>query len=610
VRPRFPNLSDVTAFARLLEFRTVSRWVGLGFLVGVTSGLAAVLFFVGLGLVRFLVLDTAVGLPPVEPAGEYPLFSSVGPTDVRLWALPLAPALGGLISGFLVWRFCPEAEGGGNDVVIDTFHRRAGRMRKRVSLVKGIAAVLLVGSGGSAGREGPIAQVGASLGSMLGSALRLSDRERRLLLLAGAAGGIGAIFRTPLGAALFVVEVLYRDDLEVDALVPAVFSSVVAYSVFTMIFGETRMFATAGAYNFDPRQLPFYLLMAVAAALVGVLFIKVFRTTQAMFARLRMHSAMKPMLGGLGVGLLALGVPHVLGTGYGWLQEAIHPRAGALPGGYMGALALLGIALAKVFATSLSVGSGGAGGVFAPSVLIGGMVGGAFGLAAGELFPTVVTQPGAFVIVGMACFVGGVAHAPISTLVMASEMTGGYDLLVPIMLAEAVTFATMRNWTLFETQVATRRDSPAHGGEYVLDLLQEIPVRDVYAREETVIPMSPAAPIGELLRQAAGSKQGIFPLVSGSGRIEGVVTQETLRAFFYDEDIGRLAIGADCAMPIVSITPDDTLATALERFASSHYPELLVVAAEDQNRVLGVLSYEGLLAAYRAELGRRRVGIE
>jgi chloride channel protein, CIC family len=604
---RLPGLDDLTAFARLFEFRTVSRWVGLGLLVGVVSGLTAAAFYVALDWLRYLVFGQGVNLTILDPQGEHSLFGSGTSGPLRRWLMVLAPAAGGLISGLLVYRFCPEAEGGGNDAVIDAFHRQKGMIRRRVPLFKAVASLVVLGTGGSAGREGPIAQIGAGLGSLLGRTLHLSHRECRLLLLAGAAGGIGAIFRTPLGAALFVVEVLYRDDFEVDALVPTVLSSVIAYSVFTMLLGEGHIFATEQGYPFDPRQLPFYLLMAIGASLIGVLFIKVFYGVRDhLFAPLRVPRYAKPALGGLLVGLLALLMPQALGAGYGWLQEAIVPKLGLLPGGWMGALLLLAIALLKVLTTSFSVASGGSGGVFGPSVVIGGMVGGAFGLAFHELAPSIVPQPGAFVIVGMAAFLGGVAHAPISSLVIASEMTGSYDLLVPIMLAEAVTFVMMRRFTLYEKQVGTRRDSPAHGAEYVFDVLQHVRVGEVFDPNATIVPIAPSTPMSELLRHVTDTTHAIFPVVGEDGRITGVVTLETLRAFFFDEDVARLAIAADCAVPLVSVGPDDSLATALERFAASHFPELPVIEPGAGGKILGLLGYEELLEAYSRELLKRR----
>jgi CIC family chloride channel protein len=266
----------------------------------------------------------------------------------------------------------------------------------------------------------------------------------------------------------------------------------------------------------------------------------------------------------------------------------------------------LGIAFAKIATTTLTVGTGAAGGLFGPTAVIGGMTGGAFGLAFHELVPSIVPQPGAFVLVGMACFVGGVAKAPISTMVIASEMTGSYDLLVPLMLAEVVTYAMSRRFSLYLSQVRTRRESPAHGGEYVLDVLQDVNVADVFDKEAVVLPVEPETPVVELLRRASESEHAVFPVVSADGTVRGIVTMNTLRAALVDEDLQRFAIAEDCASPFVSIAPSDTLGAALERFALSHYPELPVVSEEEPDRILGLLSYEDLLEAYSRELSRRQ----
>ena len=604
--PKLPNLNDLADFARLLEIRTVSRWVGLGLVVGVGAGLGAAGFFVAMDYVRHLVFTTMAGLELLEPGGEHSLFAGGAVGEPIVWLIVLAPAIGGLVSGLIVFRFAPEAEGHGTDALIDSFHNKRGAIRKRIPIVKAVASVILLGTGGSAGREGPIAQIGAGFGSVLATVLRLSPRERRLLLLAGAAGGIGAIFRTPLGAALFIVEVLYRDDFEVDALVPTVLSSVVAYSVFTMIFGEGNIFTTQPHYEFNPLQLPLYLVMAIFASVIGVLYITVFYGMRdRVFAPLPIPRALKTMLGGLFLGLLYLIAPQSLGAGYGWLQEVLLPTSDYFPMGWQSAGLLLAIALLKVVTTSLSISSGGSGGVFGPSVVIGGMIGGAFGMAFHLLLPQVAPQPAAFVIVGMACFFGGVAHAPISSLVMASEMTGSYDLLVPIMLAEAVTFVMVRRWTLYEKQVPTRRDSAAHGAEFVLDVLQHVRVEDAVQLAEPRS-LGASTPLADVLRQASESTQAIFPVVDEDGRPQGIVSLDTIRAFFYDQELGQLAIAADCAMPLVSVAVDDTLDAALRRVAKSGLPQVPVVDPDDEQKIVGLLSYEEILAAYSRELVRRR----
>lgn len=602
--PHFPSLADLVGLARHIELRAVSRWVGLGLVVGLLAGLAACVLYLGFEAVRHLTLVLCARMEQLEPAGEHALFHSVPSGDVRLWALVLMPALGFFLSAWVVHRFAREAAGG-NEGWLLAFHQGRGRIRRRVVPTKLLAAMLSLGSGASAGREGPIAHVGAALGAMVGRAFRLSDRERRLLLVAGAAGGIGAIFRTPLGGALFVVEVLYTDDLEVDALVPAVLSSVVAYSLFTSIFGEGALFNTAVTYNLDARELPLFALMAIFVGIVGVIFVALHHKLHAIVHKLTLWPPLIALFGGGVVGLLGLIHPAVFGAGYGWMQEALAPTV-HMDLAWKGVLTMLLIAALKVVATSVTAALPISAGVFGPSVVIGGMVGGAFGLAFHLMVPQVVSEPSSFMIVGMACFVGGVTSSPLSTLVMASEMTGSYELLVPTMLAEVITFTLISKWKLYQQQVPTRRDSPAHGGEYVLDVLSGLRVKDVFLEAEVRI-VERSLPLSVLLRRAADCPQAVFPVSGDDGKPEGLVTLDTVRAYLYDDDIGMLAIAADCESPFVSVLEHETLAVALERMARAHYQQLPVV--RDGAGIVGLISYDDLLSAYSRELSQRRSGL-
>lgn len=606
-----PGVAELAGLARHIELRAVSRWVGLGLLVGLLSGFAACALYLAFEAIRHLVVHELAQTSLLEPAGEPSLFGGAHDhSSPRTWVLVLAPAVGAFFSAWIVHRFCKEAAGG-NEGWMTAFHRGRARIRARVAPVKLIAAALHLGTGNSAGREGPIAHIGAALGALVGKALRLSDRERRLLLVAGAAGGIGAIFRTPLGGALFVAEVLYSDDLEVDAIVPTVLSSVVAYSVFTTIFGEGALFATAQTYQLDARELPLFIAMAICCGVVGVAFVSLHHRVGEFSAKLKMWPPLKGLVAGLLVGLLFLVHPSALGAGYGWLQEALKPT-GLIDVGWAGVGTMLLIVVVKVTATSISAGSGAAGGVFGPSVVIGGMVGGAFGLAFHTWFPEVVSDPGSFMLVGMACFVGGVTSCPISTLIMACEMTGSYELLVPIMLAEAVTITLIRKSRLYHQQVPTRRDSPAHGGEYVLDILQDLSVKDVVKRSEVTI-VERSLPLATLLRQASESNQVVFPVAGEDGQPEGIVTLDTIKAYLYDDAIGMLAIAADCESPFVSVGVNDSLALALERMARARYQQLPVTERPKGSELpvlVGLISYDDLLQSYSRELATRRQSIE
>ncbi len=612
--PSFPGISDLPGIAELvglarhIELRAVSRWVGLGLAVGLLSGLSACVLYVGFEAIRHVVVHWLAGATLLEPAGESALFgASAHHANPLRWVLVVAPAIGSFLSAAIVFRFCKEAAGG-NEGWLRAFHVGRGRIRARVIGTKLLASAVNLGTGASAGREGPIAHIGAAIGAVVGRLLRLSDRERRLLLIAGAAGGIGAIFRTPLGGALFVVEVLYSDDLEADALVPALLSSVVAYSIFTSIFGEGVLFATVSSYTLDARELPLFGLMAICCGIVGLIFLQMHHKLIKVSSSLPGYPPLWAGVGGLVVGILSLLHPAALGTGYGWMQEALD-HDDLIGVSWAGVRTMLLIVVVKVVATSVSSASGAAGGVFGPSVVMGGMVGGVFGMAFHLWFPEVATEPSAFMIVGMACFVGGVTSSPISTLIMASEMTGSYELLVPTMLANVITFTLIRKQRLYEAQVPTRRDSAAHGGEYVLDILQDLKVEDVFAPSDVSI-ISRSLPLSQLLRQATETEQVIFPVAGDDGLPEGLVTLDTIKAYLYDEDLVLLAIAADCESPFVSVGVKDSLALALEKMAMAHYQQLPVVCAQDENKILGLITYDDLLQSYSRELTSRRRGGE
>ena len=386
----------------------------------------------------------------------------------------LLPAVGALISG-IISELAPETRGGGGDAMIDAFHHHEAKIRKRVTWVKALASIFTLGTGGSGGREGPTMQIGGALGSLCARLLRVDAAERRILMVAGVAAGIAAVFRTPLGAALLAVEVLYRDDFESDALIPAVLASVTAYSVVISIFGETTLFAHPGRFPFIIKHLWLYGLLALFVSVLAVLFVSTLRTVQRVTAGLTIPVWARPGLGGLAMGVFCVPIVvfvgwklaqpgqglGLLGGGYGAVQVAI-TGADWLPLGWTGAALLLFLCLAKIVSSSLTIGSGGSAGDFAPALVIGGLFGGAFGRVAQLLLHDPRIDPGAFALVAMGTFYGGISHTPLSSLVLVCELAGSYDLLVPLMLAEGIAFVALRKRSLYTAQVATQRESPVH----------------------------------------------------------------------------------------------------------------------------------------------------
>ncbi|HXU64742.1 MAG TPA: chloride channel protein [Polyangia bacterium] len=599
-----------------LDLRLVGRTLLHAALVGVGAGLVGAAFFVGLEYTQHALLGHLGGYSPLRAHGER-LDVATHDLVLRPLVVMLLPPAGALLAGLLC-QLAPETRGGGGDATIHAFHHQGGVVRRRVIWIKALASMLTLGTGGSGGREGPTMQIGAALGSTVGSWLRVDPRERRILMLAGVAAGMAAVFRTPLGAALLAAEVVYRDDFEAEALVPAILASVIAYSIVISMFGESTLFARAPRYFFVPRHLPLYAALAVLIALAASSFLAALRAVQHMTARLPLPVWLRPAAGGLALGLFAVplilivgakfGTPGhalgVLGGGYGAAQVAI-TGADWLPGGWRGAELLLFLAVAKLVATSFTIGSGGSAGDFGPSLVLGGLFGGAFGRAAAVLLHDPSIDPGAFALVGMGTFYGGLAHVPVSSLIMVSELAGSYDLLVPLMLAEAIAFVALRRRFLYDAQVPTHADSPVHRPPVSLNALSSLRVADVMAPAEGLLRFEPRATMADMARALANdSPQLTFPVVEASGRVVGVVSAPSIRALMTDAGMQLLAVAADIMQTDAKVRASDLLGAVIELTHSTGLRQLPVVG--EDGRLLGMVDESNVTRAYMTLLKTSR----
>ncbi len=445
-------------------------------LLGVVGAAATQAFSFLLKVAQQVFLEGIAGYrPPGIPDDGGVLTQVIGPHG--LWLIPLATTLGGLLSGILVYTFAPEAEGHGTDTAVKSFHQEGGRIRFRVPLVKMIASALTIGSGGAAGREGPTALITAGFGSAYATLFRRTEKDRRLLVLVGMAAGLSAMFRSPIGAALFSIEVLYSDmEFEVGALLFAILAAVLAFALNGLLVNWAPLFQVPPSFHFAQKaDYLWFIILGVTSGLVASILPSLFYRLRDEFLKLPIPSFAKPALGGLGVGLIALGLPQILGGGYGWIQQAID---GALP-----FKILIALFLGKLLAFPLTVSSGGSGGVFAPGLFVGAMLGGTLSQLAHQ-------PPAPFVVVGMAAVFGGAARVPIATILMVTEMTGGFELLVPASLAVVIAYLLQDSITqkfryrsLYESQVAARSDSPAHEIEHLKTALELIRRRQVFTPE-------------------------------------------------------------------------------------------------------------------------------
>jgi CIC family chloride channel protein len=580
------------------RMKWIWRWIFIGILIGVVSGFGAILFsFLLRRGTQFFMNDlTALLLP--KQLRQVSFFG----IPLSRWMILWIPAFGGLLSGLLVFRFAPEAEGHGTDAMIETFHRKKGIVRKRVPVIKTIASAITIGSGGSAGKEGPIAQIGSGFASFLASVLKMNERDRRIMLLAGAAGGLGAIFKAPLGSALFATEVLYRrPEFEFEAIIPCILSSIVGYTVFTFYYGWETIYHIP-KFPFTPNELVFYGVFGFICAAVGFFYIHFFYGMRDRFFRkLRIPRSFKPAIGGLMLGGLAFFLPHILGGGNEWVQSAID---GKLAVGLM-----LVLAFAKIFATSFTISSGGSGGVFAPSLFIGSMLGGSYGHLCSQLFPHWVTHPSAFVFVGMGGFFAGVAKVPIASLIMVAEMTAGYSLIVPLMIVSTISYLLLGEVSLYEKQVSTRLDSPAHIGDFTIDILDHIFVREAIPPDRKVETIPEGMRFEEIMEFIVHSDQSNFPVVDGAGRLKGILSLTDMRRVMLEREIHQLVVARDLAtVNVLTVTQEDNLSTALKKMTEAEVRELPVVSREDSRRVISMLSRKDIIRTYHDEMERSKKG--
>jgi len=516
------------------------------------------------------------------------------------WFLFLIPVIGGLVSGFLVFKFAPEAEGHGTDAAIDAFHNKGGQIRGRVPIIKGLASIVTIGTGGSAGKEGPVAQIGAGFGSWLANRLRLGTADRRILMLAGMAGGIGATFRAPLGGALFAVEVLYQDpEFEHEGLIPCIISSIVAYSIFGAVTGWKPLLVTPHFAFEHPPEMLCYFFLGVICAFVGKLYSKTFYGLQNAFRAIPVPAMFRPAIGGLLLGLLAMAVPQVLGSGYGMVQAALY--------GKLALWLMLLLAFAKILATSFTISSGGSGGVFAPSLVIGAMLGGAFGATAEALLPGIVQDPRAYVLIGMAGFFAGVSNTPIATLIMVCELTGNYALLAPLMLVCVVAMIVFRKNSIYHKQVASRLDSPAHLGDFVVDVLEGLHVADLAETGRKPHPIPEQMPLSEILQQIADAEGAYYPVVDADGNLTGIFSVNDIRRILAEDIPPGLILARDMANAnVITTRPDETLTEVLRKLTSRGLEEIPVLSLADARKVHFMLSRRAVLARYASELEKKK----
>ncbi|MEM0139895.1 MAG: chloride channel protein [Ferroplasma sp.] len=455
------------------------RWFIVGAIIGVFAGIASLAFYFLIRLFEIVFFTDIVGMPIPLPLGEggslvYHFFA------LRYYLIPVVVTAGGLLTGLIVYTFDKSSEGHGTDTAIRAFHRNQGKIKRRTPVVKAIASAITIGSGGSAGREGPTSLIVAGIGSFLADFLGLSPRDRRIAVAVGIGAGIGTIFKAPIGGSVLGAEILYKRDFESEVIFPSLIASSVGYSIFASVVGFEPIF---GDYTsiFSVLRLPFYVILGVIAGLMSILYIRTFYGIRSIFKKLRIPNYFKPMIGGAVVGIIALAFPEILGTGYGWVDLLEYGKFNELlTFGMPVLLFLIMLPFVKIIATSFTISSGGSGGVFAPGIFIGASIGALMGVIFHMIDPVLAPNVAPFVIIGMLSFFGAAGKTPLAVILMVVEMTGSLLLLPAAMLAVSIAYIVSgTKYSIYESQVETRRDSPANMGEYHTPMLLDMKISDM-----------------------------------------------------------------------------------------------------------------------------------
>jgi len=587
-------------FKRLID--PYHRVLFIAIVVGIISGFGSLLFYEGLKWgSRFFMGYLLNYHMPLEGESVAAISQWSAPGTIFL-LLPII-CTGALLSGLLITNFAPEAEGHGTDAAIKAFHTE-GKIRRRVPFLKAITAILTISTGGSAGREGPAAQISAGFGSMVADYFNLSPRERRLALTTGIGAGIGTIFKAPLGGAVLAAEILYVRDFEAEAIIPSFLASIIGYSIFGLFEGFDPIFALMPV-SWNVWQLPFFLLLGIFCALVGLLYISVFYGTKDAFARFfkekNLPLYLKPVSGAFILGIIVIILSLIspdaemlglagLGTGYGFVQISLYTLVPLI--------VLLLLPFMKILTTSLTLGSGGSGGVFAPGLTIGAATGGAVGMIFHILLPELIPLQSVpvFGIVGMIALFGSIANAPIAVLIMVVEMMGNFSLLVPAMGGVGMSYLITGGRSIYREQVSTKAQSEAHRHEYGKRVLEQILVREAMIPADQVITLSPDDPVHKARMYIDQTAHTGFPVLE-TGRLAGIITVCDVRRVQNGAGLSTLVRDA-MTRELIVISPEDTMENAMRLMMVHNIHHLPVVSPDDPGMMAGFLTRTDMMKIY------------
>jgi chloride channel protein, CIC family len=576
-----------TSFFERAKMTEHTFMIILAIIIGVLAGFSAI------GIRAMIKFFSDISFP-----GSGNLLQNIMNTP---WFLILIiPIIGGLIIGPIIYYLAPEAKGHGVPEVMEAILLKGGNIRGRVAFVKAVASAISIGTGGSVGREGPIIQIGSSLGSVVGQFFRVSPKRLKTLVGCGAGAGIAAAFNAPIAGALFAVEIVLM-DFAVAQFSPIVISSVMATVISHTFEGNFAAFIVPKYQLASPVEIGFYFVLGAGCGLVAYLFIKALYYLEEIFDnRVPIHDSFKPAIGGLGVGIIALAFPQVMGVGYGSINDALY-------GNMIWYIAFILIFM-KILATALTLGSGGSGGIFAPSLFMGAMIGYFFGSFVHSYFPDITASPGAYALVAMGGLVAGTTRAPITAIIIVFELTNDYHIILPLMITciiSTILSSKLSRESIYTLKLVKRNIGLKEGME--TNVMESLFVKDVYRKEFESILVTDN--FSQIVKSIIRGKEADFPVVDSEGHVSGMISIHDIKDYLYErESLQNLLIAGDISnTSFESISPEDNCQTALDKLRKYSFDGLPVVHETNSRKIIGVIWRKDIQDAYDREIEKREL---
>jgi CIC family chloride channel protein len=569
-------------------------------LPGENTVMVAIAFFIGIaaGAVNIIFRSTTDFVHDYLFVHGYG-FAAQGGWHILL--LPLVPVFGMVLLIPLSLLFPGQVNGYGFTKFLKKVNMQGGVIKFRTIIIKILATSLTIGTGNSAGVESPIAQVGGAVGSQVGQFFRVSGDRMKTYIASGCAGGIAAMFNAPIAGVFFAAEIVLLGTYEISSFSALVISSAMATVISRAYYGGSPAFPIPDYQLIQPfAEIPLYMVLGVIIGIIAIFYIFCFYKIRDFFADLPIHDQLKPILGAFIIGITAIFFPQIMGDGYEYIEEVLS--------GHTVLWSMFVLIFLKIIATSITLGSGGSGGVFAPALFIGAVIGGTFGSCVHSLFPTVTANPGAYAAVGVGAFLAAATHAPLTAIFLLFEMTGNYLIIIPIMLCSIIgtVVAARLNPDSIDTVDFTREGINIHEGRETA-IMKSIKVGRIIAEDVDFI--SEHANVDQLLMVFSMAKDSFyFPVIDETGQMTGVISLQDVKNILHDENLRCSAtVGKVCARNVTFVTPDDNLYTAMTLFDLKGIEEIPVVESADSKWVLGMLKRRDVINAYNHEVLKRGI---